>query len=196
MTFNSHLKPESRQNSDSEAAIVSPRLARVLVFCAGLALIISGALPLARRILADTKPAVQLNVANAAPRQVEESTQQSVVRDYAAAWKGLSTALANNSLAPLNENFIGFALDKLTQRVKQQKLNGITTRIVDRGHKVEAVFYSPDGSAIELKDTATLETQVLDGGSVIHSDQAQVHYYAVLTGAEDRWKVRVLESTK
>jgi hypothetical protein len=36
---------------------------------------------------------------------------------------------------------------------------------------------------------------VLDGSTVIHSDQAQIHYYAVMTGAEDRWKVRVLEST-
>src|SRR6185312_3362843 len=147
MTLNSQSKLDSQKNSNGGPAIVSPKLARVLVFCAGLALIISGIMPLARRILADTKPAVQLNVANAAPRQVEESTQQSVVRDYAAAWKGLSTALANNSLAPLNENFIGFALEKLTQRVKDQKQNGITTRIIDRGHKVEAVFYSPDGSA-------------------------------------------------
>ena len=88
----------------------------------------------------------------------------------------------------------GFALDKLTQRVKDQKQNGLTTRIVDRGHKVKAIFYSPDGAAIELKDTASIETQVLDGGTVIHSDQAQIHYYAVMTGAEDRWKVRVLES--
>jgi hypothetical protein len=31
---------------------------------------------------------------------------------------------------------------------------------------------------------------------VIYSDHAQVHYYAVMTGAEDRWKVRVLESAE
>lgn len=191
-----HLLPDSTQKQLKPASGPSPRLARILVFVAGLALMISGAVPLARRILADTKPNVQLNVTNSAPREVEENTQQSVLRDYTAAWKGLSAALANNSLAPLNENFTGFALDKLTQRVKAQKQNGLTTRIIDHGHKVEAVFYSPDGSAIELKDTASLETQVLDGGSVIHSDQAQVQYYAVLTGAEDRWKVRVLESAK
>jgi hypothetical protein len=173
-----------------------PRIARVLVFSLGVALIISGGLPLAKRILADTKPAVQLNVSNTAPREVEDNTQQAVIRDYSAAWKGLSTALANNTLAPLRENFTGFALDKLSQRVHDQQENGLTTRIVDRGHKVDALFYSPDGSAIELKDTANIETQVLDGGNVIHSDQAQVHYYAVLTGAEDRWKVRVLESAK
>jgi len=188
--------PESTQKQKMPANERTQRLARILVFAAGVVLMISGAVPLAKRILADTKPNVQLNVANAAPREVEDNTEQSVLRDYTAAWKGLSAALANNSLAPLNENFTGFALDKLTQRVKDQKKNGLTTRIIDHGHKVEAVFYSPDGSAIELKDTASLETQVLDGGSVIHSDQAQMHYYAVLTGAEDRWKVRVLESAK
>jgi hypothetical protein len=161
-----------------------------------MALIVSGAVPLAKRILADTKPAVHLDFSKAAPREVEDTTQQAVVRDYTAAWKGLSTALAHNSLAPLNENFTGFALNKLTERVKEQQQNGLSTRIIDHGHQVEAVFYSPDGSAVELKDTASLETQVLDGGNIIHSDQAQVHYYAVLTGAEDRWKVRVLEAAQ
>jgi hypothetical protein len=59
---------------------------------------------------------------------------------------------------------------------------------------VEAVFYSSEGAAIELRDTATLDTQILDGDTVIHSDHAQIHYYAIMTGAEDRWKVRVLET--
>ncbi|MGE5324507.1 MAG: hypothetical protein ACM3SW_16695 [Actinomycetota bacterium] len=187
---------QSNSNSQARLAGPPPKLARILVFCAGVALMISGAMPLARRILADSNPSVHLNAGNAAPREVEDNTQQSVLRDYTAAWKGLSTALAHNTLEPLDENFTGFALNKLTARVKQQKQNGLTTRIIDHGHKVDAVFYSPDGSAIELKDTASLETQVLDGGNVIHSDQAQVHYYAVLTGAADRWKVRVLEAAK
>jgi hypothetical protein len=172
------------------------KLTRAIVLLAGVALVISGVVPLAKRILADTKPAVQLNANSVAPRDLEDNTQQAIIRDYSAAWKGLSMALANNSLAPLRENFVGFALDKLTQRVQQQQQNGLTTRIIDRGHKVDALFYSPDGSAVELRDTATIETQVLDGGNVIHSDQAQVHYYAIMTGAEDRWKVRVLESSK
>jgi hypothetical protein len=171
------------------------KLARLLVLTLGVVLVISGAVPLLKRILADTKPAVQLEVKNAQPREVEDVTQNAIVRDYTLAWQAISTALAENSLQPLNDNFAGFALDKLTQRVKDQKQNGLTTRIVDHGHKVEAIFYSPDGAAIELKDTASIETQVLDGGTVIHSDRAQLQYYAVMTGAEDRWKVRVLEST-
>ena len=194
MTLHSQTKAGS--NAMSKATPNSSKAARLLVLAAGITLIVSGAVPMAKRIFADSKPSIQLNVNNAAPRQIEESTQQSVLRDYTAAWKGLSSALANNVVAPLNENFTGFALDKLSQRVKDQKQNGLTTRIIDHGHKVEAVFYSPDGSAIELKDTASLETQVLDGSNVIHSDQSQIHYYAVLTGAEDRWKVRVLESAR
>ena len=171
------------------------KLARILILSTGIALAISGGAPLLERIFADAKPQVQLNVKNAQPREVEDVTQNAVVRDYTLAWQAISTSLANNTLQPLNDNFAGFALDKLTQRVKDQKQNGLTTRIIDHGHKVNAIFYSPDGAAIELKDTASIETQVLDGGTVIHSDQAQIQYYAVMTGAEDRWKVRVLEST-
>lgn len=171
------------------------KLARILVLTCGVALAASGAVPLLQRIFADSKPAIQLTVKNAQPREVEDVTQNAIQRDYTLAWQAMSTALANNALKPLNDNFSGFALEKLTQRVKDQKQRGISTRIIDHGHKVDAIFYSPDGSAIELKDTANIETQVLVGGKIIHSDQAQIHYYAVMTGAEDRWKVRVLESS-
>jgi hypothetical protein len=169
---------------------------RLIILTLGVAIAFSGAVPLLKRIFADTKPAVQLNIASTAPRAVEDTTQQAIVRDYSAAWQGLSKALASNSTGPLAENFTGYALDKLMERVKEQAQSGLKTRIVDHGHKVDAIFYSPDGSAIELKDTATLETQVLDGDTVIHSDQSQVRYYAIMTGAEDRWKIRVLESTQ
>ena len=172
------------------------KLRRVLVLSAGIALALSGAIPLVNHILADSNPPLQIKFDSAQPREVEDSTQQAIARDYSAAWKALKTSLANNATAPLTENFTGFALDRLSQRVKDQQQNGITTRIIDHGHKVEAVFYSPDGSSLELKDTATIETQVLDGSTVLHSDKTQMHYYAVLTGAEDRWKVRVLESAE
>jgi hypothetical protein len=152
------------------------------------------ALPSLERMLAESKPAVHLNTSKAAPRQLEDTTEQAIARDYGAAWQAMERALESNTTAPLNENFTGFALEKFTQRVKDQKQNGLSTRIIDHGHKVDAVFYSPDGSAMQLKDTATLETQVLDGGKVIHSEQGQVHYWAIMTGAEDRWKVRVLQS--
>ena len=169
------------------------RLARMAIVILGAALAISGAVPLVEKILADGKPQVELSVKNAEPREVEDVTQKAILRDYTLAWQAISTSLADNTTQPLNENLAGFALDKFTQRVKDQKEHGLHTRIIDHGHKVDAIFY--DGAAIELKDTASIETQVLDGGTVIHSDQAQIHYYAVMTGAEDRWKLRVLQST-
>src|ERR1041385_702357 len=142
------------------------KLARLLILTLGALLAISGAVPLLQRIFADTKPAVQLTVKNAQPREVEDVTQNAIVRDYSLAWQAIGTSLANNTLQPLNENFAGFALDKFTQRVKDQKQNGLTTRIIDHGHKVDAIFYSPDGAAIELKDTASIETQILDGSPI------------------------------
>jgi hypothetical protein len=169
------------------------RLARVAIVILGAALTIASAALLLEKILADGKPQVELSVKNAEPREVEDVTQKAILRDYTLAWQAISTSLANNTTQPLNENLAGFALDKFTQRVKDQKEQGLHTRIIDHGHKVDAIFY--DGAAIELKDTASIETQVLDGGTVIHSDQAQIHYYAVMTGAEDRWKLRVLQST-
>lgn len=172
------------------------KLARIIVLIFGIGLAISGAVPLLTHIFADAKPSVQFNGQNTGPRPLEDSTQKAIVRDYTQAWQAIGTAFANNSVGPLNENFVGFALDKLTQRVKDQQQHGLKTRILDRGHKVDAIFYSKDGSVVELRDTASIETQVLDGETVIHSDQAQVHYTAVMTGAEDRWKVRVLDSTE
>lgn len=143
---------------------------------------------------ADSKPNVQLNADNVRPRQLEDTTEKAVLRDYIAAWQAMETAFADNTTAPLSNNFIGFALEKLTQRIKDQRSNDLKTHIIDHGHQLEAIFYSRDGSAIELRDTASIETQVLEGSTVLHSDNAKIQYIAVLTGAADRWQVRVLES--
>ena len=68
------------------------KLARILILSAGVALAISGAVPLLERIFADSKPAVQLNVKNAQPREVEDVTQTAIVRDYTLAWQAISTS--------------------------------------------------------------------------------------------------------
>jgi len=145
---------------------------------------------------AASKPDIVLRVDQASPREVEEPTQRAVLRDYTTAWEAMNVALANNTLSPLNDNFAGFALEALTQRVKDQEASSLKTRIIDHGHKVDAIFYSRDGSAIQLRDTATLETQILDGNTILHSDESQVQYIAIMTGAEARWKVRVLQDVE
>src|SRR5260370_10422898 len=124
---------------------------------------------------AGRKPSVQLKVDGASPRDVDDSGQQAIVGDYSSAWQDINTALTNNNTGPLNDNFVGFALDKLTQRVNDQQHNGLRTRIVDRGHKVEAIFYSLDGSAIELRYQATLETKILTETLILLSPPPKIH---------------------
>jgi beta-galactosidase/beta-glucuronidase len=143
---------------------------------------------------ADTQPLVSLNVQNAGPRKVEDTTERSVVRDYGAAWKAMRQALDQNRTDVLNLNFTGTASDKLIATISSQRKSGLHQRIVDKGHNVEATFYSPEGSAMELHDTAQVQLQLMDGSKVIHSEDATLHYVVLLTAAENSWKVRVLEA--
>jgi hypothetical protein len=146
------------------------------------------------RVSAASSPEVSFNTQNAAPRQVEDSTQKSVARDYAAAWQSMADALDQNRTDLLSANFIGTAGDKLTETIKQQQKVGLHQRYVDKGHQVDAIFYSPEGSAIQLRDTAHLEIQIMEAGKVLQSQDLTLHYVALLTAAENSWKVRVIEA--
>ena len=149
---------------------------------------------IADSVRAANMPSVSLNVSSAAPRAVEDTTEKSVARDYAAAWQAMADALDQNRADLLAANFIGTADEKLAEGIAQQRKNGLHQRIMDKGHKVDVVFYSPEGSAMELHDTARLELQVLDGSKVIHSEDTTVQYVTLLTAAENSWKVRVMEA--
>jgi hypothetical protein len=139
-------------------------------------------------------PSVTMNVASAAPRQVEATTERAVARDYASAWQAMAEALNQNRSSLLSANFVGAANDTLAATIDEQRKSGLRQHIIDQGHTVDAVFYSPEGSAIELHDTARLQLQLLDGSKVVSSQDATVHYVALLTAAENSWKVRVLEA--
>lgn len=137
---------------------------------------------------------VQLNSAAVAPREMEDNTEKAVVRDYGRAWQSLATALSENHADALDNDFVGYAQDELRQRVSEQQKSGLHTRYIDHGHNLQAIFYSQDGSAMQLRDTARLEVQLLDGDKVIHSDQFTQNYLVVMTTGENRWKVRVLQA--
>ena len=138
-------------------------------------------------------PTVSLDVRHAGPRQIEDATQKAIIRDYAAAWQNMTTALEQNSPDLLGGQFVGTASEKLAKTIQEQKKAGLHRRYVDRGHKVEAVFYSPEGSAIELHDDAQLQVQYLDGSKVVGSEDLTAHYLVLMTAAADSWKVRVLQ---
>ncbi len=163
-----------------------------------LALVIAAAVVMPRRssdtVMAATLPAINLSVDNSVPRKLEDTTQKAVARDYASAWQAMSEALDQNRADLLGANFIGTAGDRLTATVDEQRKSGLHQRFTDKGHKVDAVFYSPEGSAIELHDTAKLQIDLMDGSKVIHSEDATVRYVVLLTAAENSWKVRALEA--
>lgn len=169
---------------------------RIVLILTGLFLVLSGWLPLYHAFAAspDDQIQVRVNAAQIAPRQLEEVVGRAIVQQYSHAWKNLETALDQNNTDLLNESFVGYAQAKLSAQVAAQKKAGLSTRYVDHGHQVDAVLYSRDGSAIELRDTAQLEIRYLDGSKVVATENTPRHFVAVITLVDDRWKVRVLDS--
>ena len=157
-----------------------------------LVLLSLASLPL-RVFAAAPEVAIKLDASAAAPRQVEDSTVQAVARDYSAAWKNLAQAVDENR-PDLLGGFVGAAREQATQLIASQKENGLHQRYVDHGHTATVSFYSADGSSMLVHDTAQFEIQHLDGSNVVHSEQVTLHYLALLTPAENSWKVRVLET--
>jgi hypothetical protein len=138
-------------------------------------------------------PQVHLDAGGLAPRPIEELTGTTIARHYALAWRDLAEALESGRTGALGEEFVGFAKDRLTQRVGEQKAANLSVRIVDHGHHLKAVFYSTDGSAMQLVDQAQLEIQTFDGDNLIDTQTAPREYMVLLTPGADRWYVRDLE---
>jgi hypothetical protein len=145
---------------------------------------------------ADARPQVTLSVSKAAPRAVEALTQRALLRDYKFAWTNLAQALEANSVQPLNGLFIGNANTWLKEKVSSQRANGLSSRYSNQSHKVEAVFYAPEGDVIELHDVAEYDYEILDGSKSIHSEHAVVHYLVLMTPGADRWVVRQLQAVQ
>jgi hypothetical protein len=163
---------------------------RIAIGCVALALV-AGNLK-----AADASPQVTLNVTKAAPRTVEPLTQRALLRDYKFAWANLAQALESNSVDSLNGLFAGTANTWLKGKVSTQRQSGLSSRYSNQTHKVDAVFYAPEGDVIELHDTAEYDYQVLDGGKSIHSEHAVVHYVVLMTPGADRWVVRQLQAVQ
>ncbi len=168
-----------------------PRLA-----ARGPRLLLALALGCAMQAHAADLPQVQLDTANTAGRQVEELTKKAVARDYARAWRTLVSAMENNNAGLVEEDFVGTAAEKLSSGIAAQLHSGLRTRYVDHGHKLDVLFYSPEGLSIQVRDTARLERQVLDGNTVVFSEQVTRHYIAIMTPTEVRWKVRLLQESE
>lgn len=139
-------------------------------------------------------PSVQLNAEDMGPRSIEDLTSKSVPRDYSNAWQTMTQAMAQNRVDLLNGYFTGFAKERLTQRIEEQAKAGLHVRYTDRGHKLTGLFYSPAGDAMQLRDEAKFDIQILDGDKVIHSEQVNLRYMVLMTPGADRWLVRELQT--
>ena len=170
------------------------RRTRYIVLATGLALFVSGVTPLVRHALAaENGPAVTLKSEGAQPRAVEDSTEKAIVRDYAASWRAIENGLGNNDVNALDAGLVGFARDQFAAVIDTQGKTGVKVRYTDQGHQVEALFYSADGSAMQLRDTAKLTREVLDGDKVLSHDELTAHYVVIMAVTEDHWKLRSLE---
>lgn len=143
---------------------------------------------------ADSSPRVVLNTSKAGPRSMESQTETVILRDYKFAWANLGLALESNSTSPLSGLFVGTANAWLTNTVTGQRTSGLSSRYLNQNHKVEAVFYAPEGDMIELHDTADYDLQILDGGKTIHDEHVVVHYVVLMTPGAERWVIRQLQS--
>lgn len=137
---------------------------------------------------------VELDTSKAAPRSVEDQTKRRIAADYRFAWTNLAAALDENSTGPVQSLFVGTAKKWLLDAVASQKSSGLRTRYLNQSHKLEAVFYAPEGDVMELHDTASYQMQVLDGSKVIYDQPVVAHYVVLMTPGADRWVVRQLQS--
>ena len=143
---------------------------------------------------ADPAVKVQINLRKAGPREVESLTEQRLLRDYRLAWTSMAQALEFNTTDPLEGPFAGDAKQQLLQTVNTQQHSGLSQRHLDQNHRLEAVFYAPEGDVMELHDTAEYQLQVSDGGKIIHDEHVVMHFVVLMTPGADRWVIRQLQA--
>ncbi len=143
---------------------------------------------------ADNDVRVEMDSRRAGPRAMEPLSERGIQRDYRSAWASIAQALEFNALDPLDGPFAGSAEKWLKETVLSQQRSGLSQRYIDQNHKVETVFYSPEGDVMELHDTAEYQLQIMDGGRAIHDEHVITHYVVLMTPAADRWVVRQLQA--
>jgi len=149
---------------------------------------------LTRNALADSPPQVKLDTSRATPRNVEDLTARSILRDYTAAWSNLAQAMESNNLGPIEASFVGTARAQLVNAVREQRKADLSSQYSGQSHNVQAVFYPPEGDVLQLHDTADYEFQLRDGERVVHQEHVTIHYVVLMTPGADRWSVRQLQA--
>jgi hypothetical protein len=137
---------------------------------------------------------VQLETKKAQPRAVESLTERGILRDYRFAWTSMAHALEFNTLDPLEGPFTGDAKQWLRDTVLSQRNSGLSQRYSAQSHRLEAVFYAPEGDVMELHDTAEYQLQFLDSGKVVRDEHIVQHFVVLMTPGADHWMIRQLQA--
>src|SRR6476660_6708724 len=145
-------------------------------------------------LFAQAPPEVKLTVTSVAPRAVEPRTEQSLVRDYTAAWKSLADASETNTPALLDGYFIGTARTNFGREVTDQQKIGTHIRYLHQTHNLKAVFYAPEGDVMQLHDSAEYQMQIVSGDKIIHDEHVVVQYVVLMTPGADRWMIRQIQA--
>jgi hypothetical protein len=143
---------------------------------------------------ADTTVQVQLDTKQTEPRAMENLTERGILRDYRFAWISVAQGLESNSLAPLEGSFAGDAKQWLRETVLNQQHSGLGQRYAGQNHKLDVVFYAPEGDVMELHDTAEYQLQLLDGAKVIRDQHVIQHFVVLMTPGADHWVIRQLQA--
>ena len=128
-------------------------------------------------------------------RPLEKETQTAVLRDYLQSWNDFEEAVNQNNVQPLNQEFVGTALKKITDTIQQQKKLGIHTRYQATSHHIQIVFYSPDGLSIQLIDHVAYHVELFDRNRMLAERSFHARYVVVLTPSAVRWVVRIFQAT-
>jgi hypothetical protein len=127
-------------------------------------------------------------------RTIEKTTETAVIRDYLEAWTTMQTALERNQAAALEASFVGTALDKITNTIEEQTKLAVHARYHAQSHNLQFVFYSPEGSSIQLIDTVDYDEQVYDHDKLLTTKPIHERYLVVLTPSDVRWRVRIFQA--
>jgi hypothetical protein len=166
---------------------------RIAAFAVAASFLAITQLPLGQAALGQSAPQVHLDAEGLAPRTIEELTGTTIVRHYAQAWRNLELALESGHADGLEQEFTGSAKDHLLRRIEEQNHSGVHVKIVDHGHQLKAIFYSTDGTAMQLLDQAQLEVQMFEGDKLLANENVPHQYMVLMTPGADRWYVRDLE---
>jgi hypothetical protein len=143
---------------------------------------------------ADPSVLVQLDIKKAEPRAVESLTEHGILRDYRFAWTSMAKALEFNTLDPLEGPFAGEAKESLHETILSQQRSGLSQRYSGQRHRLEAVFYAPEGDVMELHDTVEYQLQFVDGTKVVSDEHIVQHFVVLMTPGADRWVIRQLQA--